>query len=118
MRGDRRRGGGARPRAARALPAVDAAADWTAGLSSADYPGYDQIIEGLRRETFDSQVQKHAAWIGSPERVRDQIAAYREQVGGFEIASLQVNFNDLAVEHAERSMRLFAERVMPAVAVA
>ena len=36
-------------------------------------------------------------------------------VGGFEVASLQVNFNDIAVEDAERSMRLFAEEVMPAV---
>jgi hypothetical protein len=47
--------------------------------------------------------------------VADQIAAYAEMVGGFEIASLQVNFNDLAVEPAERTMRLFAEEVMPAV---
>ena len=29
------------------------------------------------------------------------------------MASLQVNFNDLPVEEAERSMRLFAEKVMP-----
>jgi alkanesulfonate monooxygenase SsuD/methylene tetrahydromethanopterin reductase-like flavin-dependent oxidoreductase (luciferase family) len=95
---------------------VDAASDWTSGLTSADYPGYDQIIAGLRSETFESQVEKHAAWVGSPERVADQIAAYDERVGGFDTASLQVNFNDLAVEPAERSMRLFAERVMPMVA--
>ena len=36
-------------------------------------------------------------------------------VGGFEVASLQVNFNDVAVGDAERSMRLFAEQVMPLV---
>src|SRR5690349_6846840 len=29
---------------------VEAASDWTAGMSSADYPGYDKIIGGLRRE--------------------------------------------------------------------
>jgi alkanesulfonate monooxygenase SsuD/methylene tetrahydromethanopterin reductase-like flavin-dependent oxidoreductase (luciferase family) len=94
---------------------VDAADDWTAGMSSADYPGYDRIIEGLRRETFESQVEKHAAWVGSPERIADQIRAYAELVGGFEIASLQVNFNDVAVEDAERSMRLFGERVIAAI---
>jgi alkanesulfonate monooxygenase SsuD/methylene tetrahydromethanopterin reductase-like flavin-dependent oxidoreductase (luciferase family) len=94
---------------------VDAAADWTAGLTSADYPGYHQIIAGLRSETFESQVEKHAAWVGSPRRIVEQILAYDEQVGGFEIASLQVNFNDVAVGDAERSMRLFAEQVMPAV---
>ncbi len=63
---------------------VDAADDWTAGMSSADYPGYDQIIAGLRAETFESQVEKHAAWVGSPERIAEQIAAYDEMVGGFE----------------------------------
>jgi alkanesulfonate monooxygenase SsuD/methylene tetrahydromethanopterin reductase-like flavin-dependent oxidoreductase (luciferase family) len=95
---------------------VDAAADWTAGLSSADYPGYDRIIAGLREETFESQVEKHAAWVGSPGRVAQQIAEYDDLVGGFEVASLQVNFNDLAVDDAERSMRLFSAEVMPAVA--
>jgi alkanesulfonate monooxygenase SsuD/methylene tetrahydromethanopterin reductase-like flavin-dependent oxidoreductase (luciferase family) len=94
---------------------VDAASDWTAGMTSADYPGYDKIIEGLRGETFESQVEKHAAWVGSPARIAEQIAAYDQMVGGFEIASLQVNFNDVAVEPAERSMRLFAEEVMPAL---
>ena len=92
---------------------VDAASDWTSGLSSVDYPGYDRIIAGLRAETFESQVEKHAAWVGSPERIADQIRAYHETVGGFEVASLQVNFNDIAVEDAERSMRLFAAEVMP-----
>jgi len=35
------------------------------------------------------------------------------QVGGIEIASLQVNFNTISVQDAERSMRLFAEEVIP-----
>jgi hypothetical protein len=34
-------------------------------------------------------------------------------VGGFEIASLQVNFNTVPVAEAKASMRLFAEEVMP-----
>ena len=34
-------------------------------------------------------------------------------VGGFEIASLQVNFSAIPLEDAERSMRLFAQEVMP-----
>ena len=65
------------------------------GESSADYPGYDKIIAGLARETFETQVEKCAAWVGTPERILDTIATYQQQVGGFEIASLQVNFNDL-----------------------
>jgi len=94
---------------------VDAASDWTSGASSADYPGYDKVIAGLAKETFESQVEKCAAWVGTPERILDTIATYQRQVGGFEIASLQVNFNDIAYADAESSMRLFGERVLPKV---
>ena len=86
------------------------------GENSADYPGYDKIIAGLSRETFDTQVEKCAAWVGTPDRILDTIASYQQQVGGFEIASVQVNFNDLPVTDAEASMRLFGEKVLPRVA--
>lgn len=92
---------------------VDAACDWTSGASSADYPGYDKIIAGLKQETFESQVEKGAAWVGTPKELREAIAQYYHQVGGFEIASMQVNFNTLPVEAAEASMRLFSAEVMP-----
>lgn len=92
---------------------VSAASDWTAGASSKDYPGYDKIIEGLSKETFETQVEKGAAWVGEPAEIADQIAAYNELVGGFESASMQANFNTITYEQAERSVRLFAEEVMP-----
>jgi hypothetical protein len=34
-------------------------------------------------------------------------------VGGFEIASMQVNFSGIPFTDAERSMRLFAQEVIP-----
>lgn len=92
---------------------VDAASDWTSGASSDDYPGYDKIIEGISKETFDTQVAKGAAWIGTPDTIRKQIADYQELTGGFEVASLQVNFNTISVEDALSSMRLFSREVMP-----
>lgn len=92
---------------------VEAASDWTAGLSSADYPGYDKIIDALRRETFESQVASGAAWVGTPADIAAQIAAYRDSVGGFESASLQVNFNTIGIDDALRSVHLFGERVVP-----
>ena len=55
-----------------------------------------QDHRGAARRDFESQVEKRAAWVGSPEAIADQIAAYDEIIGGFEIASLQVNFNDVA----------------------
>ena len=92
---------------------VAAASDWTAGMSSKDYPNYDKIIEGLSRETFETQVEKGAAWVGAPGECVEAVARYDEEVGGFEIASMQVNFNTLGVADAEASMRLFASEVMP-----
>lgn len=92
---------------------VAAASTWTEGLSSKDYPGYDKIIESLRHENFDSQVEKGAAWVGTPDEIADAIAGYSDKIGGFESASLQVNFNTIGAAAAEASMRLFAEKVMP-----
>jgi alkanesulfonate monooxygenase SsuD/methylene tetrahydromethanopterin reductase-like flavin-dependent oxidoreductase (luciferase family) len=93
---------------------VEGAGDWLTGMSSADYPGYDKIIEMMRRENTDTQIAKGAAWIGTPAEIIDNIRMYQEETGGFEHASLQVNFHNLPFAEAERSMRLFAERVMPA----
>ena len=92
---------------------VDAASDWTSGASSKDYPGYDKIIEGLSKETMDTQRAKNAAWIGSPESICDQISAIQAEAGSFEIASLQVNFNTITFEEAQASMRLFGKQVLP-----
>ena len=92
---------------------VAAASDWTEGTTSADYPGYDTLIAGLAAETFETQVAKCAAWVGTPARILDMVADYHRQIGDFEIASLQVNFNDLPLDAAEASMRLFGEAVLP-----
>jgi alkanesulfonate monooxygenase SsuD/methylene tetrahydromethanopterin reductase-like flavin-dependent oxidoreductase (luciferase family) len=91
---------------------VDAASEW-AGMQSKDYPGYDKLIEALSRETIDSQVKSGAAWIGTPDDIAKQVEDYAARVGGFESASLQVNFNTIGYDDAERSARLFSEKVMP-----
>ena len=95
---------------------VDAASDWTSGAVSEDYKGYDKIIDMLDKETCESQVEKGAAWIGTPDQLVRQIEAYDELIGGFEDASLQVNFNTISMADAERSVRLFGEAVMPNLA--
>ena len=95
---------------------VAAASDWTEGLDSKDYPNYDKIIDGLSKETFESQVEKGAAWIGTPDMIVKQIRDYQEMLGGFESASMQVNFNTISIEDAKRSMQLFAHEVMPTIA--
>ena len=90
-----------------------AASDWTGGARSEDYPGYDKIIAGLAEQDFDSQVASGSAWVGTPDAILQQIRDYDEQVGGFEHASLQVNFNTIGRDDADASMRLFAREVIP-----
>jgi len=92
---------------------VQSAAPWRGGVASADYPNYGPVMDALAREDFDSQVAKGAAWVGTPDRILETVHRYHEQVGGLDIASVQVNFNDLPLPAAEASMRLFGDRVLP-----
>ena len=92
---------------------VTAASDWTSGARSEDYPGYDKIIAGLAEQDFDSQVASGSAWVGTPDSIVQQVREYDEQVGGFEHASLQVNFHTIGRADADASMRLFAREVIP-----
>ena len=92
---------------------VDAASDWLDGRTSQDYPGYDQVIAALRASTATEQIAAGGAWIGSPDEIAETIARLQRDFGGFEQASLQVNFNTMGFEAALASVRLFAEEVMP-----
>ena len=104
----------ARPELTKYLASIaDSASDWITGANSTDYPGYDKMIAAMRRETFESQVEKRAAWVGTPAELREMITEYDQSIGGFEEASLQVNFGNTSLADAEASMRLFAEQVMP-----
>jgi len=91
------------------------AAGWLAGASTKDYPGYDKMIAQLREETYEQQLEKGFAWVGSPKDVIEMMTDYTSKVGGFEIASLLVTPSIMPVEVAERSMRLFSAAVMPRV---
>src|SRR6202047_2313931 len=92
---------------------VDAASDWLDGRISQDYPGYDKIIAALRASNAAEQIASGGAWIGSPDEIAATIARLQHEFGGFEHASLQVNFNTMAFPAALASMRLFAGEVMP-----
>ena len=92
---------------------VEAASDWLDGRTSQDYPGYDKVIAKLRESRAADQITSGAAWIGSPEEIVGQIRRTQDAFGGYEHASLQVNFNMVPLDDALASMRLFAEQVMP-----
>jgi alkanesulfonate monooxygenase SsuD/methylene tetrahydromethanopterin reductase-like flavin-dependent oxidoreductase (luciferase family) len=92
---------------------AEAAGDWLDGSTSRDYPGYDKVVAALRASTAADQIASGAAWIGSPDEIADTIARLEAELGGFEHASLQVNFNTMPFAPALASMRLFAGEVMP-----
>jgi alkanesulfonate monooxygenase SsuD/methylene tetrahydromethanopterin reductase-like flavin-dependent oxidoreductase (luciferase family) len=92
---------------------VTGAKEWSEGLSSRDYPNYQKTFQALAAETFESSVEKRTVWIGTPGEIREAIAEYDAAAGGFEIASLQVNFGAMKVEDASASVELFAHEVMP-----
>lgn len=107
----------ARPNAERHVAAmIECTAAWVEGASSADYPDYGRMFAGLKDHSFDDQRARGAIWVGSPDDICDTVSDYAKSVGGFEAASMPVNFNMLTVEQAERSMRLFSEKVMPRIA--
>jgi alkanesulfonate monooxygenase SsuD/methylene tetrahydromethanopterin reductase-like flavin-dependent oxidoreductase (luciferase family) len=80
--------------------------------SSAAYPGYDAIIRELDGMSYDRVLRETRAFIGSPDTVQRQIRSILDLFGDVE-PSLQVLYGNVRYEQAERSLRLFAEEVMP-----
>ena len=96
------------------VAAVELNSGWGAGASSVDYPNYATHHEKLRQASFDTLLDSGTIWVGTPADIREQIASYHDAVGGFDTASLQVNFHQVTLEEASSSVRLFSSAVMPA----
>lgn len=96
---------------------LSTASEWTTGTSSADYKGYDKKYEELKAQTMESMIASGSALIGTPEQVVKQLRALSDRLGGFEHASVQVNFRLLPQSEALRSMRLFGKTVIPALSL-
>ena len=92
---------------------VDAASGWLNGASTKTIKGYDKMIAALKEDSFDGQLERGICWTGSPGEIADMITDYDRQLGGFDIASLHLMPHVMDVGVAEKSMRLFAEKVMP-----
>jgi alkanesulfonate monooxygenase SsuD/methylene tetrahydromethanopterin reductase-like flavin-dependent oxidoreductase (luciferase family) len=92
---------------------LSAAQDWTQGTESKDYVNYDKKYQQLREQTMDSMISNGSLLVGTPIEVRGQLEGMLELTGGFEHASLQVNFHLLPQAKAKRSVELFAHDVLP-----
>ncbi|MFD9961757.1 LLM class flavin-dependent oxidoreductase [Amycolatopsis sp. NPDC058986] len=91
---------------------IDAASDW-AGTTSADYPGYPEMLAKMAEEDFDSSVKNGSMLAGTPEEVVESMLRYHEECGGFEIASLHAHFSTLDPALIRRSVELFGTRGIP-----
>jgi alkanesulfonate monooxygenase SsuD/methylene tetrahydromethanopterin reductase-like flavin-dependent oxidoreductase (luciferase family) len=95
---------------------VAAASDWTTGTSSADYPGYQEMIAKLAQDDFKGVLSRGAALVGTPRDVVEGLRNFHDRCGGFDVASFQVNFSSLAPELARRSVELFGREGLPLLA--
>jgi alkanesulfonate monooxygenase SsuD/methylene tetrahydromethanopterin reductase-like flavin-dependent oxidoreductase (luciferase family) len=92
---------------------AEAASEWTTGTESADYAGYQRMIEKLRQDDFDRLYQRGSALVGSPDEITTMLLDYHAACGGFETASIQFYFSNIDPELARGSLELFATRVLP-----
>ena len=95
------------------LSILDATSDYAQGTPSAAYQGYDKMRQKMVGETLESQIEKMAAFVGTPAEIIDRLHAFDDACGGCDHASMQVNFNDMSYADADRSVRLFGETVIP-----
>jgi alkanesulfonate monooxygenase SsuD/methylene tetrahydromethanopterin reductase-like flavin-dependent oxidoreductase (luciferase family) len=93
---------------------VEAVAAW-ADLRSADYPGYEQLVEKARKYDFDASLASVKVLAGSPAEVTEQLSTVAEWFGANVTLSLLFNPGCLPTEQAERAMHLFAAKVAPAL---
>ncbi|WJK36328.1 LLM class flavin-dependent oxidoreductase [Solwaraspora sp. WMMA2065] len=89
-----------------------AIAAWST-VRSADYPGYEQLIDKVRQYDFDRSHADNKVLAGTPGQVRDQLATIAEWFGPDVTVCLQVNPGATAAADAQRTLRLFAEQVAP-----
>ena len=92
---------------------IDCVSAWS-GMSAKDYPGYDKMVDILKKDDFDALRERKIALCGTPDRISDYINEYYNAVpGGTDIMSMQVNFHDIPIERAQASMKMFTDKVMP-----
>ncbi|MFB6394133.1 LLM class flavin-dependent oxidoreductase [Polymorphospora lycopeni] len=89
-----------------------AIASW-ATVRSADYPGYEHLVDKVRGYDFDRSCADNKVLAGDPAQVRDQLTAIADWFGPDVSVCLQVNPGCTPLPDAERALRLFAEQVAP-----
>jgi natural product biosynthesis luciferase-like monooxygenase protein len=85
------------------------------GRTSAQYKGYEQLVNLLDAITYDRVLAETRAFIGDPIEVAAQVRTIISQFGSVE-PSLQMLFGNISEGAARHSLDLFAAEVMPRLA--
>ncbi|MFE9707990.1 LLM class flavin-dependent oxidoreductase [Streptomyces sp. NPDC005930] len=89
----------------------DAVAAWGERRSEV-YAGYEKVVENIARADFDRSLADNKVLVGTPQEVTERLRTIREWYGDITV-SLQVISGNPSHEESVRSMRLFAEQVVP-----
>jgi hypothetical protein len=78
------------------------------------YGDYAQNAVGLRTTGMSEAAQGFVDinTYGTPQQILEKLAKRRQQLGGFDL-TIQVSYGGLTGAQAEKSMRLFASKVLP-----
>ncbi|MDF3290501.1 LLM class flavin-dependent oxidoreductase [Streptomyces silvisoli] len=89
-----------------------AIASWAA-TTSADYKGYEKLIDKVRTYDFTKSLNDHKVLAGTPAEVTEQLTAIRGWFGDDITVSLQLNPGYMPYEDSRRALELFADHVAP-----
>lgn len=89
----------------------DAVAAW-AERRSTGYAGYEKVVENIARHDFDRSLAENKTLVGTPDEIVERLRTIREWFGEISV-SLQVISGNPPYEESERTIRLFAEGVLP-----
>ena len=92
---------------------ADAMSEYGGGSPSDAYKNYDKMREKIAAQTLESQIESMAAFVGTPDDIEEQLRAFNDATGGCDEVSMQVLYDNMAYEDAERSVKLFGEEVIP-----
>jgi alkanesulfonate monooxygenase SsuD/methylene tetrahydromethanopterin reductase-like flavin-dependent oxidoreductase (luciferase family) len=90
---------------------TEAVGGWSTARS-AQYPGYDQLMQAIAALTPEALVENHLAYVGTPAKVIEQVRWHRDFFGEIE-PSMQINFGGIGDGDAFRTLELFAAGVLP-----
>jgi alkanesulfonate monooxygenase SsuD/methylene tetrahydromethanopterin reductase-like flavin-dependent oxidoreductase (luciferase family) len=81
---------------------------------SNQYQGYERLVDQVKNSDYDAQLADNKVLAGTPDDVLEQVRTIREWFGDISV-SLQINSGNTPLADASRSLRLFAEDVIPSL---